>query len=52
MTEALIKAEHLKKWFPVNVGFFSSIMSKKQLYVHAVDDISFEIKKGEIFGLA
>lgn len=48
----LIKAENLKKWFPVNAGFLSSLVSRKELFVHAVDGISFEIKKGEIFGLA
>ncbi len=53
MTEVtLIKAENLKKWFPVNVGFLTSLVSRKELYVHAVDGVSFEIKKGEIFGLA
>jgi peptide/nickel transport system ATP-binding protein len=48
----LIKAENLKKWFPVNAGFLTSLISRKALYVHAVDGVSFEIKKGEIFGLA
>lgn len=50
--ETLIKVENLKKWFPVRVGFIKSIVSREQLYVRAVDGISFEIKKGEIFGLA
>lgn len=52
MSEILVKAENLKKWFPVNVGFLSQLVSRKQLYVRAVDGVSFEIKKGEIFGLA
>lgn len=52
MSEPLIKAEHLRKWFPVSSGFLGSLISRKQLYVHAVDDVSFEIRKGEIFGLA
>ena len=50
--EILVKAENLKKWFPVSAGFFSTLVSRKQLYVRAVDGVSFEIKKGEIFGLA
>ncbi|OGD45059.1 oligopeptide ABC transporter ATP-binding protein [Candidatus Bathyarchaeota archaeon RBG_13_46_16b] len=49
--EEVIKATNLKKWFPLRAGFFSSLL-KKELYVKAVDDISFNIKKGEIFGLA
>lgn len=52
LKETLVKAENLKKWFPVSGGFLSSLVSRKQLYVRAVDGVSFEIKKGEIFGLA
>jgi len=52
MTEKTIVVEHLKKYFPVRVGFFSSLVSRKQLAVHAVDDVSFEVEKGEIFALA
>jgi oligopeptide/dipeptide ABC transporter ATP-binding protein len=48
----VIKVANLTKWFPVTTGFFSSVFSRTQLFVHAVDGISFEIKKGEIFGLA
>lgn len=48
----IIKVTGLTKWFPVSAGFFSTIFSRKQLFVHAVDGISFHIKKGEIFGLA
>lgn len=52
MNEISIRVEHLKKFFPVRTGFFKSIISREHLFVHAVDDISFDIKKGEIFGLA
>jgi peptide/nickel transport system ATP-binding protein len=52
MSKIIIKVSNLKKWFPVRKGFFTSIFSKKQLFVRAVDNISFDIKKGEIFGLA
>ena len=44
--EVLLKVEHLRKWFPVNKWFF-----EKQRYVKAVDDVSFEVKKGETLGL-
>lgn len=52
LKETLVKAENLKKWFPVSGGFLSALVSRKQLYVRAVDGVSFDIKKGEIFGLA
>jgi peptide/nickel transport system ATP-binding protein len=52
MPETTISVINLKKWFPVRMGFFGSIVSRKELFVHAVDGISFEVQKGEIFGLA
>jgi oligopeptide/dipeptide ABC transporter ATP-binding protein len=52
LNETLIKVENLKKWFPLKMGFFQSVLSKQVLFVRAVDDISFEVKRGEIFGLA
>jgi oligopeptide/dipeptide ABC transporter ATP-binding protein len=51
MQEKLIEAVNLKKWFPLRTGFFSTLF-KKELYVKAVDDVSFYVRKGEIFGLA
>jgi len=47
----LIKAEGLVKNFPVKEGFLGSFGGKRR-YVHAVDDVSFEIAKGEVLGLA
>jgi len=52
LADTIIKAENLKKWFPISLGFFRSLFSKEELFVRAVDGISFEIRKGEIFGLA
>ncbi|MEM2916832.1 MAG: ABC transporter ATP-binding protein [Candidatus Bathyarchaeia archaeon] len=49
--EEIIKVEHLRKWFPVRLGFFETIFSRRQLFVRAVDGIDFDIKKGEIFAL-
>jgi oligopeptide/dipeptide ABC transporter ATP-binding protein len=51
MQEKLIEAVNLKKWFPLRTGFFSTLL-KKELHVKAVDDVSFYVRKGEIFGLA
>jgi len=50
--EIVVKAVDLKKWFPVRKGFFETLLSRKQLFVRAVDGVSFEIKRGEVFGLA
>ena len=52
MSEDIVRVENLKKWFPVRMGFFRTIMSRRQLYVKAVDGISFAVKKAEVFGLA
>ena len=43
----MLKVENLKKYFPVERGVFRRVVD----YVRAVDGISFEIKKGEIFAL-
>ncbi len=47
-----IEVADLKKWFPVRKGFLASLVSREQSFVHAVDGISFKIKRGEVFGLA
>jgi oligopeptide/dipeptide ABC transporter ATP-binding protein len=50
--EIELKVVDLKKWFPVRMGVISTLLSRKTKYVKAVDGVSFEVKKGEIFGLA
>lgn len=50
--DELIKVQNLKKYFPVNLGFFRSITSREEIFVKAVDNIGFDIKRKEIFGLA
>jgi oligopeptide/dipeptide ABC transporter ATP-binding protein len=47
-----LKVVDLKKWFPVRMGVVSRLLSRKPKHVKAVDGVSFEVKKGEIFGLA
>lgn len=47
MSEALVKVENVKKYFPIRTGTFQKITGS----VKAVDGISFEIKKGETLGL-
>ena len=45
----LLKVEHLHKEFPTGSGFMGGKFSKK--VVSAVNDLSFEIRAGETFGL-
>lgn len=48
--ETLIKVENLKKYFPARTGFISSILKRRE-WIHAVDGISFDIKRGEVLSL-
>jgi oligopeptide transport system ATP-binding protein len=45
---ALLTAENVKKYFPVKKGV---IFEREVARVHAVDDVSFEIRRGETLGL-
>jgi len=47
----VIKARNLTKHFPIKMGFMRTLVSKETPVVHAVDDISFDIKREEFFGL-
>jgi oligopeptide/dipeptide ABC transporter ATP-binding protein len=47
MPEPLLKVNNLIKYFPIKGGVFSRDVG----YVHAVDGISFYLKKGETIGL-
>jgi len=49
--EITIEVRNLKKYFPIKMGFFKTLRTKEIPAVRAVDDVSFAIKKGEIFGL-
>jgi oligopeptide/dipeptide ABC transporter ATP-binding protein len=44
---ALVEVKHLKKYFPVNKG----VLQRAVAHVHAVDDVSFSVAKGETLGL-
>lgn len=49
----LVRVENLVKYFPIQSGFFASILNRGHIpAVKAVDGISFNIQKGEVFGLA
>ena len=44
--KAVIKAEHIKKYFPVK-----GVVGKKKAVVKAVDDVSLTVYEGETVGL-
>jgi oligopeptide transport system ATP-binding protein len=45
--EVLVRAEHIKKYFPIRQG----ILAREVARVHAVDDVSLEVRTGETLGL-
>ncbi|NJE62595.1 ATP-binding cassette domain-containing protein, partial [Thermococcus sp. 21S7] len=51
MAEPVLKVENLKKYFPIKKGFIDTIKGAPQKKVHAVDGISFEIYKQQVFAL-
>ena len=46
-TSALLRVEHLSVWFPVK----KNLLGKPLSHTRAVDDVSFEVIKGETLGL-
>ena len=46
MNDPLIKVEDIKKYFPVKKGFL-----KKPDFLRAVDGVSFQVERGETFGI-
>jgi oligopeptide/dipeptide ABC transporter ATP-binding protein len=45
--QVLVRAEHVKKYFPIRKG----ILQREVARVHAVDDVSLEVRAGETLGL-
>ena len=50
--EVIVRVENLKKWFPIRRSLTDIVTRRPRKYVKAVDGVSFEIKRGEIFALA
>jgi peptide/nickel transport system ATP-binding protein len=48
----LLSISGLKKYFPVQKNFLDQLVSGHVDYIRAVDNVSFDIKPGEVFGLA
>ncbi|MBI5927918.1 MAG: ABC transporter ATP-binding protein [Chloroflexi bacterium] len=48
----ILRLQNVKKYFPVKRDLLQQLMRVgEQQYVHAVDDVSFEIEQGKVFGL-
>ncbi len=51
--DVLVGVRNLKKWFPVQKGFIASLLARGHIdYVRAVDGVDFDIRRGEVLGLA
>jgi oligopeptide transport system ATP-binding protein len=48
MSEALVQVQDLRMYFPVSSGW---LFGRETAYVQAVDDVSFDIRRGETLGL-
>ena len=48
----LVSLKNVKKWFPVRRGFLDNLLARGESeFVRAVDGVSFDIARGEVFGL-
>ncbi|MHB1294647.1 MAG: ABC transporter ATP-binding protein [Anaerolineae bacterium] len=50
--ENLVEVVDLTKWFPVQKSLLDQVLAGHTDYVHAVDGLTFNIRRGEVFGLA
>ncbi len=49
--QAVLQVEELHKYFPLPQSLLRSLGRKPQRFVHAVDNVSFQVNKGEILAL-
>jgi len=49
--DVILSVRDMRKWFPVRQGLVAGLMGERS-YVHAVDGITFDVSRGEVFGLA
>ena len=53
MSDIILEARGIKKWFTVRSGLFSTIFKRTEpTYIRAVDGIDLKVKRGEIFCIA
>ena len=50
MSDYILEVKNLRKLFPVRRNL-KQVLNKERNFVHAVDDVTFSVKRGEIFGL-
>jgi len=48
----IVKVENLKKYFPVEKSFLEKLLTRTRSFVHAVDGVTFSVRKSEVFTLA
>lgn len=48
----LVEVEHLKRYFAVQTSLLDRLIAGRVDYVRAVDGVTFNIRRGEVFGLA
>jgi peptide/nickel transport system ATP-binding protein len=48
---AILEVTNLRKYFPVEKSFLDKLLTSQKSFVHAVDDISFSVNRGDILGL-
>lgn len=48
---SMLEVTNLKKYFPVEKSFLDKLVTSQKSFVHAVDDISFSMDRGDILGL-
>ena len=51
MLENILTVTNLTKYFPVEKGFLDRLLTSQKRFVHAVDDVSFSMNRGDILGL-
>jgi peptide/nickel transport system ATP-binding protein len=51
LRESLVEIQNVKRYFEVERDFIQKFNPRARRFVKAVDDISFHIKRGEVFGL-
>lgn len=52
-SEYLLELKNVRKWFPIDQGILQNFLNRKNpVSLRAVDGVSFNIRHGEVFGLA
>jgi peptide/nickel transport system ATP-binding protein len=49
--ETVLKVDNLKHYYTLEDNFLDSFFKKKKKFIKAVDEVNFELYRGEIFGL-